>query len=121
MNGSQAWKLFRSLFILGFLILCFHVLVTKDTASGAIIPISIANASQRCPSGYPVNCGSYCCQGARVCCSTGTGCCCPAGYLDCGVNCCPKGYAYYCSSNQKCYPTIEARAMKCEGVTADCE
>jgi hypothetical protein len=58
-------------------------------------------AAQECPYGYPVDCGTYCCESGAYC--EGGGCyanqpdpggggSCPGGYpVDCGTYCCESG------------------------------
>ena len=56
-------------------------------------------AAQTCPGGFPVDCGSYCCQSGSTCggscggqcCSSGGGTCPNASDVDCGSYCCPSG------------------------------
>ena len=61
----------------------------------------IPGADADCPSGYPVNCGSYCCQAGHTCCA---GKCCSPGWTCCGDGtCCPQGYPN-CCPNGRCCP-----------------
>lgn len=75
------------------------------------------NRADCCPKGYPVRCGSFCCDKDSVCCKGG---CCPKGYpVNCGSyscdkdsecckgGCCPKGFpvdcgSYYCEVGSVC-------------------
>ncbi|UCC94730.1 MAG: hypothetical protein JSW40_07930 [Candidatus Omnitrophota bacterium] len=81
----------------------FSVVAAVLVAGMIAIP-QVAQAD--CPPGYPVNCGSYCCD-ARSVCAGGT--CCPVGYPKlCGGQCCaaedtcisgtccPAGYTVSC-------------------------
>jgi hypothetical protein len=64
-------------------------------------------AAQECPFGYPVDCGTYCCESGGVCYNGGCnapqapdpepgGGTCPAGYpVDCGSYCCESGGVCY--------------------------
>jgi len=66
-------------------------------------------SAQECPFGYPVDCGTYCCESGGVC--YNGGCNAPQGPdpdPDPGVGTCPSGYpvdcgSYCCESGGVCY------------------
>lgn len=74
--------------------------LARTMLSGALWCIASLGANpakaQSCPFGYPVDCGSYCCESGGICydggCNAPPRDSCPAGSpVDCGSYCCSSG------------------------------
>lgn len=78
------------------LVVCAAVMAVL--AAGLIAIPQVAQA--QCPPGYPVNCGTHCCQEGFVC--VGEGCCEPGFTVFCGTHCCREGFV--CVGEGCCQP-----------------
>ena len=91
-------------------------LVTGVLIAGTITVSQVVWAE--CPDGYPVDCGSYCCEAGSMCVD---GTCCPSGYpISCGDQCCEAGDT--CIDGICCPPgyTVNCGGYCCEAGSRCC-
>jgi hypothetical protein len=72
------------------------------------IPIPLI-AQEECPPGYPVDCGTYCCEAGSIC--VGGGCCDPGFPVFCGEYCCKAGFV--CCPDRCCPEEVGRSCSEC--------
>jgi len=73
--------------------------------------VPLERLAQSCPSGYPVNCGEFCCESGYSC---ETNCRCKTGKGLCSSGCCPADKPHTCPESNHCYRTVQ------DAVDGDC-